>query len=654
MLCPFCGFYGASDDVVCPSCGKLLPRGENTDTGVMAIRQGKRARDEAGSGRKPIWQERQGSRREYVDPDSRPTNGGQIPLYADPEIFDAEGEPELKIGEVERREGRVYGDTAIRERYTEIGSGQSRRARRAMKKRTTNWLLIAVIAFTVLLVTTVSGLVMITRTGWGRRFLLNHEWDSDSPSSMFYVDAPSDLWTVGEERMNTGDFDGAIKLFERAAAINEASGIEDYNVAGNLLLAKCYEAKNTPELAERIYVRLYEEIAPSNTEAYSNEIRLMLADGREAEAAELMQLAATKTKSGNADTFIRQRNDLLPSQPVAGFTAATYSYRRRLYLTSPEGYEIRYLINDPEAKLPEDGLLYDPAEGIFLDEGTWALRAVCVNGDLVSDELAGVYLIDLPKPLSPNCNLAPGTYEKKQRVRLRPNEENKDDPDITLYYTIDGSIPDADSPIYTGEPIELPVGTTVTLQAVAVNQYGKPSNTFDRTFKIKGKNGPKSAYASDEPNDVGSVKLNSTTYDSFYATYGDSQRYEDVSLNNIGECRRYFYSWGYATFRRTPGAQYLVEISWTTSEIKGPRRTTVGMTMDEVVGTFRDMGQVESPSGNRGLYSNNKGVGKIFKQEDGTYIVRYIAFTADSHNWQLDYDIDSHGRVETIYQAYIP
>ena len=79
MLCPFCGHYGGDSDIICPRCGKLLPRGENKDEGVRAIRQGKRARLEAASGQTPIWMERQGTGRSYVDPDTRPTSGGEIP-----------------------------------------------------------------------------------------------------------------------------------------------------------------------------------------------------------------------------------------------------------------------------------------------------------------------------------------------------------------------------------------------------------------------------------------------------------------------------------------------------------------------------------------------------------------------------------------------
>ena len=47
MLCPFCSAYASDDEIVCPKCGKLLPRRENREEGVMAIRQGKRAREAA-------------------------------------------------------------------------------------------------------------------------------------------------------------------------------------------------------------------------------------------------------------------------------------------------------------------------------------------------------------------------------------------------------------------------------------------------------------------------------------------------------------------------------------------------------------------------------------------------------------------------------
>ena len=62
--------------------------------------------------------------------------------------------------------------------------------------------------------------------------------------------------------------------------------------------------------------------------------------------------------------------------------------------------------------------------------------------------------------------------------------------DITIYYTIDGSIPDEDSPVWDGETaIQLP-GGYVTLRATAVNGYGKASNTLEVLYKIEQKPWP--------------------------------------------------------------------------------------------------------------------------------------------------------------------
>lgn len=138
-----------------------------------------------------------------------------------------------------------------------------------------------------------------------------------------------------------------------------------------------------------------------------------------------------------------------PKHRVADLTAGLYSEKKYLTLTSPQGYDIYYTM-DAEAELPTEGTLY--TEPIFLDEGIWALRAVAISDDLVSDELTGTYKIIMPSPQKPSSSLAPNTYKQRQRIWLRLGEENKNDTDITIYYTIDGSTPDADSPVYTGEP----------------------------------------------------------------------------------------------------------------------------------------------------------------------------------------------------------
>mgnify|MGYP001631569063 len=114
------------------------------------------------------------------------------------------------------------------------------------------------------------------------------------------------------------------------------------------------------------------------------------------------------------------------------------------------------------------------------------------------------------------------------------------------------------------------------------------------------------------------------------------------------------YDWGYACFARLRTANVLVELYMTRDEFTAPRKTQIGSTEDEVVSVYKDFGQVESPSGNRGLYENEFNKGKIYKQEDGTKIIRYRVETGDSHIWQLDYELNTSGTVDAIRWSYEP
>ena len=633
MLCRFCGTYSGEDEIVCPNCGRVLPRGENRNDGVMAIRQGRRARAAAASGQPPMETGRQGTDRVYVDPLQRPENAGQIPVYADSEVYSSDGRPlsERENG-LERHTRTSYGDTTMREPVP-VMTARSRKKSMHVARREINWMHVGILILIFMLLAALGVYIYLDRTDNGQRILARMGRDATSQA----------YWEVGEERMDTGDIDGAIADFEHAV---ELDGEENLSVTGLLMLASCYEAAGRTADAETIYIRLYTDVVPSAPDAYTNEIRILQATGRPAQAAELMALAYEKT--GNI-AFQRQRTDLLPTPPSTSLGAGLYEIRKYVSLSSPQGFDVYYTFSS-EAKLPEEGELF--TEDIYLDEGIWNLRAVSVNGELVSDELKAVYRIIMPSPQQPAANLAPNTYKTRQRVRLRPGEENKDDKDITIYYTIDGSIPDGDSPVYTGEPIVLP-GWYVDLHAVAVNGYGKASNMLEIRYKILAKPYPLKSYTTEDT--ASGIRLAYTTWDSFRNTWGNSERMEEVQISGIDSiCQKQIYPWGYAVFYRTSGNYLLQELYFTTDLFSGPRQTGIGNTENDVVSKFRDMGQVTSPSGNRGLYENSEGKGQILVQEDGGKIIRYTASTADSHKWQLTYTLNSRGVVVAIDQMYIP
>lgn len=624
MLCPYCKTYAGAGDLVCPSCGRLIPRSRNRAGGAQSIRQGRpgqeTAPDSAG--------DEQDQLRACIDP-AVYDDPGDVPVYADPEIYGETGQP-LSAG-MHRPSGTTMNNPVV---HSSDLPPRPRRRKFETHQHQINWakVIVALILSAVALL--VGGIVVLTRTHPGQRLM----------ARMGFSASAAALWEVGGERMDVGDVSGAIDFFLRAAGLD---GEENVNVPGLLQLGGAYESAGMMDSAEALYAYIYQEVVPSALEAYTNNIRILLSQDRLREAADLMRLAYSKTGS---ETYLAQRRELVPEAPGVNIMGAYYEEDKDLVITSPQGFDVYYTF-DEDAKLPEEGQLF--REAIRLTEANWHLRAVCVNGELVSDELSSNYYISMPSPGQPYCNLAPNTYASRRQVQLWVSIEEKADPEITIFYTIDGSMPNADSPVYNGDPIWLPAGD-VTLRAVAVNQYGKAGNMLERTFKFTVKPVPLKAYSTSDA--TSGITLNETQREEFVKKYGEAASEEEVERSDLeGTCRKYRYAWGYATFNLQGGRQTLVELHFENDTFKAPRSTSVGDTLSHVVSKFRDMGQVESPSGNRGLYETRDGsTGRIYLQEDGGHVIRYDAVTPDYHTWRLEYVCSPSDVVTAITLTYLP
>ena len=646
MLCKQCGYYAEDEAIVCPQCGAMMRISTAAEDGAESIRQGKRAREAIRN--RPVQKQeeirrkrRSGASHATVPmPAVHDTRTAEKADYDDPRVVMESGigdgsDEKRKRDAVERFSPAVYSDEATRQAQAAAyaathAPGQGRRM--------VNWFRVGLISFIVFIIAVGLGYYFLKRTEPGQKLMARLGRDAVSTA----------LWAVGEEMLDRGEISAAIEQFEKAKAKDAENDTVD--VEGLLLLGSAYEADGRTEDAAALYEEIYTE-TPSRPEAYVNHIRLLLADerpGNRAKASELMKLAYEKT---GEDSFFTQRNDLVPAPPEVDLTAGYYDSKKYIAISSFQGYDVYYTF-DENAELPSGGTLF--TQRVFLDEGIHTLRAVAVNGELVSDELHGTYRIIMPSPQTPRSSLAPATYKSRQKVRLKPGLDNENDDDIVIYYTVDGSSPDADSPVYTGEPFWLP-GGWVTVKAVAVNKYNKVSNMLETLYKIEIPE-PLRGYNSEQD-----IPKNFTLYVTkmieFQQMYGDGKLVGDVSLENLDtECRRYDYAWGYAVMSRTKSGWVLAEVC-TMSEgpITGPRGTKVGDSESYVVSKFRDMGQVESPSGNRGLYSSKDGTGKIWVQEDGGKIIRYRCYTPDgSHWWQLEYRTNSYGNVTSIDMRYDP
>ena len=549
MLCRKCGYYTDRDDSVCPECGEILTENAGVPTGgAEAIRQGQRARQAIYD---VVSKQTTEARRKRRSGASHAT----VEMPAVREDEEEEKIPAFTVSErevigdedsgapaFERRRRPVYDENiALEEQaraYTEwIEKGGHQRLKMV------NWMKIVLILTVAVILTVAGGWLFLKKTDQGQKLMAKMGREANS----------SALWSVGEELMNTGDMEGAIANFEKAKAQDEAEEHEDPD--GLLMLGSAYEAVGRTDEAAELYERIYTK-TPSRTEAYVNHIRILLNSdkyGDQARAGELMKTAYEMTGDSSFQT---QRRDLLPAPPEVDLTAGYYEAKKYIAITSYQGYDVYYTF-DENAELPAGGTLW--TERVFLDEGIWNLRAVAVHGELVSDELKGTYKIIMPSPQTPQCNLAPGAYKTRQKVRLKPGKDNQNDDDITIYYTVDGSIPDADSPIYTGEPVQLPSGHTVTIKAVAVNKYNKVSNMLEVSYKIEAKPYPLTAWEIKET--IQGLELNKTTMLDFQSAYGEGKQVEmEQNPDFTSECRKYEYPWGYAVMNLAKKNWVLVEL----------------------------------------------------------------------------------------------
>lgn len=639
MICSRCGTYVARNEIVCPVCGAPADHTAKEE-GLQAIRQGKHVNEIPVAAPAPV-RRRRGSSRDAGAAHTLPESAA-TPIYFDADRIAAARAAEDTQG-LKRPTHRAEDQIAA-----EAGNASVKGKARGIKLHTVtnhmiNWVHMTVAGVAVLMLLLVGAYFYLTRSMNGQLILARSGFDTSSEA----------LWQVGQEAMDIGSVDKAIQLMEMAA---QKDGDLNANVDGLLQLAGAYEASGDTLHAMELYRHIYTDLATFRSEAYRSMIRLLLAAGKDAEAADLMKTAYETT---GLTTFREQRNVLLPPVPVVDTTAGTFATEKDIHLTAREDDQIYYTLNDT-AVLPDEGILYE--SGIHLAEGVYTLRAVSVNDGLVSDPLAASYKIIMPTPQKPNVNLAPGEYNKPKKVNLRLGDDDrkaaakavragKQPEKMTIYYTVDGSIPNTDSPIYTGEKIALPNGNKVTINAIVYNAFGKASNMMSVSYKITAKPYPLNAYELDDT--IGGYKLNQTTRAAFEEKEGKGKAAESVSIPRTDiQAERVTYDWGTATFIFRPKGWMLQGITLKNDHLSAPRETHIGMTEAEIVAKYRDLGQLVGPTGKRGLYYSKDGVYGRIEPTDTGKTITYSCYSVDSKKLVLIYTLDASGSCTEISWTY--
>lgn len=652
MLCQKCGYYSESDESVCPACGQILKHESGfRQQGAQAIRQGKKAREALKN--KPEQKSEAAEARRRRSGASHATM--EIPAVDDAHLTDQDyfdrytvsEDPEQNPGRgtIERRRRTVYDDEADPDQAAKYLA--SLEGNRNQHRQMVNWMKILVVSVIAVVVLVFGSVGFLKWTDPGQKIMIRLSLRFPSLNAQVSTAA---LWAVGDEMLDSGRIDEAIICYEKAKEQDEAdpNGFQDPD--GLLNLGSAYEAAGMIDKAEALYEEIYTE-TPSRPEAYIAHIRILQNNGQEKKAGELMQLAYEKT---GEKSFQTQRNDLLPVPPTVNKEAGYYNKKITLELESPQGFDVYYTF-DEKAELPYDGIVYQ--QPIVLDrEETKTLRAVSVNGKLVSDEVKGTFRIVLPQPMMPQSTLAPGTYKTSQRVRLKPGKDDIGDDHIKIYYTIDGSEPGQNSPIYSGEPIQLANGW-VTLKAVAVNEHNKVSATLEVKYKIEANPKPRESFNASDTLD--NLKLGSTTQQEFQEKYGEGTPVGKVEVEGFkpeSECRRYVYPWGYAIMNLTSRKVWVVvEVYFSTpGTFTAPRGTGIGRAEKDVTNQFRDMLQLANDKGYRGLYEITNGKGTITPYEDGSKLIQYTFYSSETKYLTLEYYIGTDGTVTGIALKHRP
>ncbi len=628
------------DALTCGACGSMLRRKPQKDEGIAGIRQGK--------------------------PSSKPLvlQGRDSQGYEEKKIYGAAdfgGTAETGRSLEERKntvERNRRSDSARRNSQVDAGRPQSKRGiapppregaytiraknqgYKKIQKRGINWMKVGLSAAMVFILLLGAAFIYLKRVPSGQRLFIR--LGGDGPAEAY--------WHVGEGYMEEGKVNAAVKAFEKADEKQREATTDKNkqdNIDGLLNLASAYEAAGKIEDGEEIYRYLIDQVvdAKNRKEPYSNLIRVLMETDRTPEAARVMQTAFENTGD---EAFLRQRNQTLPGKPEVADTqlvAGRYTEYKNIPLVSPQGYDIYYAVEEgilPEEKDPiEEGSLY--TEPIALHKSNaFRIRAVCVNGELISDQLVLNYTISLPLPAAPKAGLAPGTYDKKQRVRLR----HEDMENVTIYYTIDGSRPDENSPLYTpGDAIELPSGL-VTLRAIAVDQMGIKSNTMEVGYKIKA--GKVIAQYNMEDTFEDFV-LGKTLRDDFEKKFGAPKEAAEVTGSGDEPAMKLTYPWGYGVAELVNGKRVMTELYMTQDVLKAPRGTHIGMALEEVTQKFRDLGQVANSKGHRGIYSDEGAWAEVRpagETKDGQkqmdQVLEYAVSSVDGRYWILEYQIKNN------------
>lgn len=503
-----------------------------------------------------------------------------------------------------------------------------------------------IIALLLVFVITVCAVTLV-RDERGQRMMAQWGWEI----------AQTDAYlTIGRELIDQAYYSRAL---EPLGVVIER---EPDNVDALNLLAQAYTELGRVEEAKQIYLDLInDDKSAAHPGAYRNLIKIYQSEGYNAEALELMKVGAQKvTTTTEFEVMLRENT---PESPVFSWEEGRYNEVKDLTITIPHGQTVYYTIDGTDPS--ESGIIYTEGTVIHIPEGKMTVKAIgFTENGTPSEQIEANYTIIIPTPAAPKSNIASGKLKKSVKVSLRPgSEDQKENAKIVaIYYTLDGRQATPQATLYDpDQPIQLPIGKS-TLRAISVHENGKISYEMQVTYDVEGN----LKYMFREEDTFKNMELYSTGYKTFTKNWGTPDSYEVLPreqwYSEDMESYEAVYPWGTARFciKKAGGSPVLYALDTTNAKMTAPRSTKVGMSGEDVMEKFQDLGQAPLDSnGNRLLYNLNSAgykFGTYRYEGDGKYAIHYYYPVGENHEVfvELSYYLDQNGDVARIvWQRYM-
>ncbi len=284
--------------------------------------------------------------------------------------------------------------------------------------------------------------------------IFKYNADKSNESSFDYqVDCAKEALSDNRE----GD---AIRFYKRALEI------EEDNIEVRFELVKIYTEDQDYENAI-YYLKQIIGIDPNNKEAYKQLIAIY---DKQNDMDEIISLSEKIKDEDVLELF----EDYIVLPPQFSDEPGTYKEYLSLILTASSDCDIYYTLDGSDPI--EKGEKFSKV--IRLDEmKTYKIRAVSINEKgIVSSEISGEYVIDIPNPDMPTVTPDGGTYNSLTSITILVPDG------CTAYYTWDGSTPIPGSSAVYISSFPILEGTNVLSVIIVDNKTKLQSQVYKATF----------------------------------------------------------------------------------------------------------------------------------------------------------------------------